>query len=190
MSQDKSVVKPKKSGKQAEKNQELIDTASRISNLWMEFRKCLRMAFTTKPVTREQEQGFLDLKSGLARLQRSLAQRMPEGFRYGSKGMHDLMGSSISIATLRELPTNDKKQLYIRWHEAHIALQHLMGILDLLAEGYPVRFEALKKKTGNLKEDIGLSGDGKQKSKKKSAVVFLIVVIALGVGAWLYMSKT
>ncbi len=163
----------------ATKETVLFDTANEISSLWMEFRKYVRFAFSNKPVDREKEQEFLSLKSDLSRLQRILGQRLPDGFRYGSRGMSDLMGQAISLVSLRELPLADKKGIYARWHDAHIKLQHMLGILDVMAEGHQVAFETVKAKTGNLKQDIGLIKEQK-KSNVKKVVVALLIIAAVG----------
>jgi hypothetical protein len=181
--------KGKKRSKQEIKNDELMETAGKIAMHWSEFRKTIRRAFANQPVGANEEQHFLELKSNLARLQRIMAQRLPEGFRYGAKGMTELMAQAISISSLREMPTPDKKAIYGRWHQVHISLQHLLGMLDLLGEGYPVKFEAAKAKSGNIKEDIGLTGDNKKSGDaKKKAILVVVLIAAAGAAVW-YLTK-
>jgi len=118
----------------------------------------------------------------MARLQRALAHKLPEGFRYGSKRITDIMAQSISISALRDLPSPDKKALYERWHEAYIALQNLLGTLDVLREGYPVRFALAKAKTGNIKAD--LAGSGKKKRNLKNVVVGIAAIAIAAACVW------
>jgi len=181
--------KPRKRTKQEIKNDELIETASKISALWMDFRKTIRRAFANQPAGMNDEQQFLELKSHLARLQRIMAQRLPEGFRYGAKNMTELMAQAISISSLREMPPPDKKAIYGRWHQVHISLQHLLGILDLLGDGYVVKFETTKARSGNIKEDIGLTDGSKKKSGAQNKVVALVLLIAAAAAAYYYVNK-
>ena len=182
--------KPRKRTKQETKNDELIETASKISALWMDFRKTIRRAFANQPTGMNDEQQFLELKSHLARLQRIMAQRLPEGFRYGARNMTELMAQAISISSLREMPPPDKKAFYGRWHQVHISLQHLLGILDLLGEGCVVKFETSKAKSGNIKEDIGLTGgSGKKGDTRKKAFLVFLLLAAAGAAAWYMTNK-
>jgi hypothetical protein len=176
--------KPRKRTKQEIKNDELIETASRISALWMDFRKTIRRAFANQPTGMNDEQQFLELKSHLARLQRIMAQRLPEGFRYGAKNMSELMAQAISMSSLREMPPPDKKAIYGRWHQVHVSLQHLLGILDLLGEGCVVKFETTKARSGNIKEDIGLTGGSKKKGDTKKKVLVLLLLAAAGAAVY------
>jgi hypothetical protein len=182
--------KAKKKTKEAQQRDELLRAATEVADMWMEFRKFVRSAFGNKPINRDDEQAFLGLKSNLARLQRILGQRLPEGFHFGSRGMSELMGQSISMNTLRDLPLADKKGIYSRWHDAHIKIQHLLGILDLMAEGHNVVFETVKAKTGNLKQDIGLTGGKKKKKMSKGAVFATILAVAVVVVVVYYMMNS
>lgn len=138
----------------------------------------------------QEEQEFLELKSQLTRLQRLLAQRMPEGFQYGGHRMADLMGKCISISVIRDLPLQDKKGLYGLWHQVHISLQHMLGILDLIREGHKVTFETVKAKSGNIKADYAASRKGKKKKDVGGTVVKLLVVAAiLGAVYYLFVMK-
>ena len=168
------------------KYDELVEAATSVSALWMEFRKYLRKSFGNQEIQSVEEQRFLEVKSELARLQRFLAQKLPEGVQYGSKDVAEVMTASISIGTLRDLPPIDKKNLYQRWHDCYIGLQRLLGILDILKEGYPVQFHTTKARSSNVKEAIGMVDKKKSNAKKIAAVV---VLIAAAAGAFLYFSS-
>ncbi|MBN1867978.1 hypothetical protein JW916_11880 [Candidatus Sumerlaeota bacterium] len=164
--------------KKTEKYRDLVEAATGVSSLWLEFRKCLRRAFTPGEVPVEEEQKFLEIKSNLARLQRVLSQNLPEGFKYGSKRIAQIMSQAVSIGTVQDLPANDKMTLYNRWHDCYISLQNLVGILDVLNDGYPVRFETVHAKSDNLKERLGAVSTTKKKDQK-SLVVGVVVVAAI-----------
>jgi hypothetical protein len=107
---------------------------------------------TSDPNTQAEENRRPSPQERQARYQRILGQRVPAGFKYGHKRITDIMAKSISIAALREQPLQDKKNLYAQWHESYVALQNLLGVLDIMREGFPVKFEtATVKKTGNVK---------------------------------------
>lgn len=187
MAKDKKNPQKTKTKKGVEQNQELFNAAKQTEANWLEYRKFMRRAFGRQPITQQDEQKFLDLKSNLTRLQRVLAQRLPEGFRYGSKNMHDLMAQTISLSGIREVPMADKKGLYVQWHKAHINMQHMLGILDVMAEGHEVKFETVKAKSGNLKEDIGLDTGKKKDNKKKMVTVLLLAGAAAAVYYFFFM---
>jgi hypothetical protein len=177
MAQNESGKKKKPS-----KHDELVRMGARVADLWMEFRKHFRLAYVKRPIARAEEQMFLDIKSEMARLQRALAHNLPEGFRYGSKRITDIMAQSISISALRDLPSADKKALYQRWHEAYIALQNLLGTLDILQEGYPVRFQVAKARTGNVKAD--LAGPAKKKHNVKNVLAGMVAIAIVAAFIW------
>jgi len=178
-----------KKKKKPTKTEELVSAAENVVSLWVEFRKCFRRAFGSHEITPQEEQHFLEIKSNLSRLQRVLAQRLPEGFKYGSKGITELMAQCVSIASLRELPVNDKKGLYLEWHKAFISLQNLRGILDMMEEGHHIAFETTQAKSGNLKQDM--KGGGKKKGEGMAKLGKAVVSIAvIGAVAWfLFMKK-
>ncbi len=172
---------PKKR-KKPTKTEELVSAASKVASLWMDFRKGFQRALGAKEITNQDEQHFLEIKSHLSRLQRILAQRLPEGFKYGSKRMTEIMGQTISISALREMPPSDRRSIYQQWHEAYIALENLQGILDVMEEGFPVKFEVAQAKSGNIKKDLA----AKEDKKSGGGVKILAVIIIAAVGYYLY----
>lgn len=171
----------------ASKYDEVIEVANSVASLWMEFRKYLRKSFSPQEVQSEDEMRFLEVKSELARLQRFLAQKLPEGLQYGAKGITDTMASSISIGTLRDLPAADKKNLYDRWHESYINLQRLQGVLDVLHDGYTVHFAVAKARSTNVKESI--AGAKGKKDNKKKVITVAVLLIVIAIAAVMYMSR-
>lgn len=174
--------------KKISKTAALIDSAKQIGALWMEFRKCFQIACGNQPITSQNEQMFLQIKSDLSRTQRSLAQRLPAGFKYGSKRMTGIMAQSISIAALRELPVADKKGLYQEWHAAYIALENLRGVLSVMDEGYHIQFEAIQASGGSLKDKM----TGSSKKEKKSGtnpLVILFILVLIGGAIWYFTKK-
>jgi len=181
------VGRLKDMGKKASKYDELLAAANGVSALWMEFRKHLRKSFGAQEIQMAEEQRFLEVKSELSRLQRFLAQKLPEGLQYGSKDVSEVMMASVSIGTVRDLPAVDKKNLYQRWHDCYIGLQRLLGVLDVLRDGYPVQFHTAKVRSSNVKESIGLVQRKKNPTKKVLTAAIVLIVIAAA--AFFYMSS-
>lgn len=172
------------------KNEETVEVAKQVAALWMDFRNNFRRAFSSQEITAEEERSFLEVKSHLSRLQRVLTQRLPDGFRWGSKVMSELMQQCISIAALREMPMHDKKGLYEQWHGAYISLENLLGVLDVLVEGYPVTFQATVQKSGNIKAQMTKEREGKAKKGTGGAVAaVLLLLLAAGVIWYMYFRK-
>ncbi len=170
------------------KHDEILDAANQVVALWMEFRQLFRMGFTKNPIEDQHEKRFLQIKSELARSQRVLSQRLPEGFRYGARRINDIMTQAISIGAVRDLPMPDKKKLYANWHAAYIALQNLLGVLDVINDGYHINFETVHTPTGNVKQSLTGAGGGK-KAEKKSKVGIVVVVIVIAAAVWYFMKK-
>jgi hypothetical protein len=175
--------------KKPTKTEELVSSAENVISLWVEFRKCFRRAFGSHEITPQEEQHFLEIKSNLSRLQRVLAQRLPEGFKYGSKGITELMAQCVSIASLRELPANDKKGLYQEWHKAFISLQNLRGILDMMEEGHHITFETTQAKSGNLKKDMR-GGDKKEVGAMAKYGKTVVTIAIIGAVVWFLYTKS
>jgi hypothetical protein len=172
---------------QVSKYDETISAANSVAALWMDFRKYLRKGLRNQEILPEDEQRFLEVKSELARLQRFLGQKLPEGLLYGSKNIAEVMTSSISIGTVHDLPSADKRGLYERWHECYVAIQRLLGTLDVLRDGYPAQFQIAKARSINVKESIGLVAAKKRSAKKMLGVA--LVIVAGAAAAYYVMSQ-
>lgn len=175
--------------KKPSKNEELVEITKQVAALWMDFRNNFRRAFSSQEITPEEERGFLDVKSHLSRLQRILTQRLPEGFRWGSKRMSDLMQQCISIGALREMAMQDKKSLYEQWHGAYISLENLLGVLEILVEGYPVNFQVVVQKSGNIKAQMTKEREAKAKKSKSGAAAALLLLGIVAGAVWYFFFR-
>jgi len=182
-------TKTRKKTPQEAKNDDLFATGEKICALWIDFRKYIRKSFSDQPVTMQEEQDFLELKSQLTRLQRLLGQRMPEGSQYGAHRMSDIMSKCISISVIRDLPLQDKKGLYALWHQVHIAQQRMLGILDLIREGHQVTFETVKAKSGNIKADFAASRKSNKKKDYSGVIKGIIALIVIAAVAYFVLGK-
>jgi hypothetical protein len=154
----------------------LLEASQRVGVLWQDFRKCYAKAYSSQEITRDTEQRFLEVKSELARLLRLLSRQLPEGAQYGAKDIGELMAQCVSVGSIQDLPLNDKKALYEKWHQSHIQIKRLEGALEVMDSGFPVHFRVKKAGSGNIKGD--LAGPAKKQKSNKATVVVVIIIIA------------
>lgn len=171
------------------KTEELCEATDKVIAQWLEMRTTFRSSLDLEEVPADLEHQFLELKSQIARLQRFISQRLPENYRFGSSHMSDLMSQVVSLQAFREMPEQDKKNLYADWHESFIMLQQLRGVIDVMLEGFPVTFEAAKRSSGNIKKDFQSDLKRKKPLMQTQAGTLIKVVVALAAlaGAFWYM---
>lgn len=177
-----------KSGKPTVTEQ-LLEAGTQVSALWMEFRKHFRKAFTNQEIDQAEEQRFLELKSDITRLQRILAQNLPEGFDYNAARIGNVMTQAISIDTLRDMPLKDKKSLYDEWHAAYISIQNMLGVIDTMAEGHHVTFSVKKVGSGNIKQSLSGSDEEQKKSGGGKAMGIVAAIAVVGFLVWYFVLK-
>ena len=113
-----------------------LEGFKKLLQLWVSFRKYFQRSFTSEPISRQEEQDFLELKSTLAKSYRALAQRSNELFYYGGDKILEILRQSISVGHLRALPIGDKRTLYTNWHTVFVYLSRTVGAYRFLAEGF------------------------------------------------------
>jgi len=116
----------------------LLQEARALLNHWQQIREYLLLAFQNDPITREQEQKFLELKSETARCQRVVSGKIQEDLKFGSDKIADFLRQAISIAHLRSLPMADKRGLVSVWHVGSVMLHRAAGALEFINETHMV----------------------------------------------------
>jgi len=169
--------------------QQLLDTGMNLASHWLDFRKFFRKAFSNQPIAQDEEHHFLKIKSEITRIQRILAQNLPEGLDYGVARINNVMTQAISIETLREMPANDKKSLYDEWHAAYIRIQNMLGVLDVIAQGHKVKFAVQRVKSANIKESIGAIDTNKKDGKFQKYLMKAVVLAAVGAAVWYFLLR-
>ncbi len=133
-----------------------------LLQLWVSFRKYFQRSFTSEPISRQEEQDFLELKSTLAKSYRALAQRSNELFYYGGDKILEILRQSISVGHLRALPIGDKRMLYTSWHTVFVYLSRTVGAYRFLAEGFVPLLREKKEgmvSVAKIKAMAGTGGD-------------------------------
>ncbi len=149
--------------------------------LWVRTKAYFAKANTEEPITREDEQQFLELKSEITKYQRTVAPKMPADVGFGADKMTDLLRQSISISHLRGLPRPDRVVMFGTWHHVFIQMCRAVGALKFISEGYTP--PARQKGTGganisDLKKAAAKKGDGEGGGGKVKIVVALVLIAA------------
>lgn len=134
---------------------------------WLEFRKFLRLALSDQPITRQHDQAFLEIKSAISRNFSQIRSRLPRQLTGSPERMQDLMKSALSVTSVRNMPTADRRNLYSLWHGFYIELCRTVGALKFMTdERYYPKFEEKVMKAGaNLKASM-VEEQGKKKKKR------------------------
>ena len=166
-------------------NELALQESQQLLQLWLQTKGFLAKAFTEVQVTQEEERGFLQTKSAVSQLTRTVSQKLPPDVKIGGEKMQELLRQAISISHLRGLPKADKQLIISNWHGAFIALARAVGCLQFINQGYvpPVkeaRSTGLKDLRGNKKKKA--TGGG----KKLIFRIIILAAIAAAVWYWKY----
>ena len=182
-----------------------LEGFKKLLQLWVSFRKYFQRSFTSEPISRQEEQDFLELKSTLAKGHRALAQRSNELFNYGGDKILEILRQSISVGHLRALPVGDKRTLYTNWHTVFVYLSRTVGAYRFLAEGFVplirekkggatsvAKIKAMAARGG---KGLGRKGQRGQESfeslssKKLWIIIIIIGVIVVAAGIFFVLSQ-
>jgi hypothetical protein len=166
-------------------NELALADAQHLMQLWLKTKVFLTKATTEDPITREEEQAFLESKSELSKYLRTLTSKLPEGISFGPEKMQELLRQSISIGHLRGLPRPDKQALVSQWHNVFVYLSSVTGAIQFLVEGY-IPPQRSKSKGGSNLSDLKKAAGKEQKAKSMFASPKLYVVLVL-IGAAVYI---
>ncbi len=174
----KAPIQPKKATPQ--ERELLLQEARTLLNHWTRIREYLLLAFQNDPISREQEQTFLELKSETAKAQRVVSGKIQEDLKFGSDKITDFLRQAISVAHLRGLPTADKRGLVAVWHTASIMLHRAAGALEFIHETGQVA-KTTKGGVFGIKA-IKAEAAGTQKKSIVPLVAGVVVVLAVIAG--------
>ncbi len=161
--------------------------AQNLLQLWVRLKAFLSKAESTDPISREEEQAFLEAKSEISRSQRTIMAKLPLGVSIAPERLQEIMRQSISISHVRVLPKTDRTTLMANWHHVFIYVSQAVGGFQLVAEGYSPPPREVKRGTG-LKDLKGAASHGnkKKKSRLKSPLLW-IVLIGIAVAAFVML---
>ena len=131
--------------------------AENLQKQWLGFRKYLWLAASNQPISREQDNEFLKVKSMIQKHHSQLRTRLPRQLLGSVEIMQDVMKQALSVTHVRNLPSTDQSQVARLWHGYYIDLCRMTGALKYMVEAnhFPKFEEKLIKATGNIKADLG-----------------------------------
>ena len=134
---------------------------------WLAFHKFLRLAMSDQPITREQDQMFLQIKSAVSRTYSQIRSRLPRALTGSPERMQDVMKTALSVSHIRNLPATDRRALYTLWHAFYVELCRTAGALKYMAEEkhYPRFDERESKASANIKADMAAEQRGGKKKR-------------------------
>ncbi len=157
--------------------EEALQQSQQLLNMWLQTKGFLAKAFTDTPVTPEEEKSFLQTKSGVSQLTRTVSQKLPPDVKIGGERMQELMRQAISIGHLRGMPKADKQTIIANWHAAFVELARAVGCLQFIAEGFIPTPKAVRSGGGNK---VLKGGAVITKKKESSAKGWIKIILALG----------
>jgi hypothetical protein len=176
--------------KKQEEIQTALDDFQKLLRLWLEFRTYFQKSFTNEPISHEDEQRFLEIKSAVAKYHRTLAQRFKDDdfVYYGGDQLSELLRQSISVMHIRGLPIPDRRTLYQSWHYVYIYLARMVGALRFVAEGYiPLKKLKESSSVSSIKSMAGSRGERQRGVTKKDKLnsmalkSYVKILVILGV---------
>ncbi len=162
--------------------------AQHLLQLWVKMKAYLAKAETQEPLSREDEQGFLDTKSEISRAQRSVYSKLPLGVNFAADRLQEILRQAISLTSIRALPKNDRAVFMGLWHSVFIYLSQTVGAFQFVAEGYVPPPRTVKAGTGikDMKGAAGAKVEKKKKSVLKSPLAWIVFMGAAAAAFYLF----
>lgn len=150
-----------------EESRPLVDS---LLKKWLDVRKYLRLAMSSQPITREQDQAFLETKSAISRLFSQVRNRIPRQLTGPPERLQNIMKQALSVTHVRNMPEPDRRQLYALWHQFYVELCRTTGALKYMGEHkyFPKFEEKMANATANIKANIANEHSGKKRRKRRS----------------------
>lgn len=129
---------------------ELYDSMKTLLGIWMRIKLAIQRSFGKDPVSTEQEQAFLKLKSDLSRLYRRVGEKLPPELGFEGDEMIEMMKNATTMANLQQLPLTEKRNIFSKWHRIYVLMTRGFGAMEVMNEGYHPRLhrDLLKTKKG------------------------------------------
>lgn len=168
----------------AVENQQLLNS---IIQQWLAFKRFVLKAYSQEPITPEDEQEFLEVKSQINKVGRMLSDRL-KNLGYQGDKIGSMLRQCISVSQLRAMPVPERRGLYKEWHSISINLSQAQGMVDFIAQGWEPRIANTK--SGYSIADIkGRKDKGKKKGKAGMIVTVIIILAVVGGAAFVLMNR-
>jgi hypothetical protein len=114
----------------------LTEQAKRLLDLWMRTRLVFIKSFGNQPITDDQEKAYLELKSEIQRLHRSMSDELTPGLKFDGDKMIETLKNAISMEQLRQQSAQERQKYFSTWHALYIKLTRTLGALEIINAGY------------------------------------------------------
>jgi hypothetical protein len=133
--------------------QDLTEQAKKLLDLWMRTRLVFIKSFGNQPVTDDQEKAYLELKSEIQRLFRSMSENLTPGLKFDGDKMIETLKNAISMEQLRQNTAPERQKYFATWHAIYIKLTRTLGALETINAGYfPSDHRAMLQSAGSGKK--------------------------------------
>jgi len=139
--------------------EELYASMKSLLEIWMRIKLVIQKAFSKEDITREHETAFLNLKSSLSRLYRTVGDHLPKDVQFDGDEMVEMMKSATTMKFLQNLALDEKRKIFSNWHRLYVLMTRTFGALEVVNEGYYPRLHR-----GRLQTK---SKEGPMRKKKK-----------------------
>jgi hypothetical protein len=140
---------------------ELNENVKKLLDLWMRTRLVFIKAFGNQPIDDAQENAYLELKSEIQRLYRTISENITSGLMFDGDKMIETMKNAISMDQLRQQAAKERQSYLATWHQIYIRLTRTLGALEVINAGY------YPHEHRSMLQSYKDAGKGKSKSRKK-----------------------
>lgn len=114
----------------------LHDSVKEIADLWLRIKLVFMKSFSGGGLTREHEAAYLQLKSDISRISRTLEKTLPSGLDFEREKMIEMLKNAITMDHLQKLPEKDQQSLLKMWHKIYIQMERALGAMETMRSGY------------------------------------------------------
>jgi hypothetical protein len=115
---------------------ELHETMQKLLERWMKIRLVFQKTFSDAPIQNEHETAYLQIKSDVSRLYRSLTTKLPGGLKFDGDKMLEMLKNAMTMEHLSRQPQSERQVLFTRWHGIYIRMTRTLGALEVMKAGY------------------------------------------------------
>ena len=161
-----------------------------ILDQWIAFKRHFLKAFTQDPISPEEEQEFLEIKSQISKVSRILNERLKD-LGFDGEKISGILRQCISVGQLRAMPVPDRRNLYKEWHAICINLNRLVGATEFVGQGWvPVVIDAkVETSIASIKSRLSRGEKGKRRGKAGIIVAVVVLVVVAAAVAFFAMNQ-
>ncbi len=164
---------------------ENLQLSKSVLDQWIVFKRHFLKAFTQDPISPEEEQEFLEVKSQISKISRVLNERLKD-LGFDGEKISNILRQCISVGQLRAMPVPDRRNLYKEWHAIYINLNRVLGATEFVGQGWVPAVIDAKTDTSIASIKSRLAKGEKGKRKGKVGIIVAVVVLVAAAAAVAY----